>query len=91
MRNILPLAALLLIAGGADAQSNPGPQDAGSVVNTGTTAPPDTGRPSPNARDGLSTRGATAAVVNTTFQERIGRPIYSPIGTTVNSRTPAPR
>lgn len=91
MRIILPLAALLLIAGGADAQSNSGPQDAGAVSTTATTAPPDTGRPSPNARDGLGTRGATAPVVNTTFAERIGSPIYNPIGTTVNSQAPAPR
>lgn len=80
--------ALLLVATGANAQTNPGPQDA-SAGRTGTVTV-DPGRPS--ERDGLSARGGAEAIrSNNAFSETIGRLIYSTIGTTVNSQRIAPR
>lgn len=83
------LACVLLIApGAATAQSNPGPQDA-SADRSGTVTV-DPGRPS--ERDGLSARGGAEAIrSNNAFAETIGRVIYSPVGTTVNSQRIAPR
>ena len=85
MKRILFTSGLVLLAGAVNAQSvTPQPTP---VAGERPAEAPDPGRPVPYDREGLSSRGgANPTGSDKTFAERIGTPIYSPIGTSIGTQ-----